>query len=428
MAAFGLEVDRAGLLHRLEGARPEFQAQDVALPRQQLIVDVETRHRLQVRVDNGVGDERGETGGGIDAVLDVVQGCRTDLQAVLVALVPLRDAGIEIPAVVIEACRCRDSLRILEGELLELLEADDDIGDLDAGVVNVVLHLDGIAAVLEGSHERVTEGGVTEMTDVRGLVRIDGRVFDNRFLGPRGRRRKRSRQAQAGEEERRSLEEDVEIAVRRGFDPGHAWDRAERGGELLRDRPRRFAQAAGQVERHGRSEITQRAVGRILNRNRQVGVGDAVKPGKSVAHTRPDLFMKRKNHVAGSLTRSKACGTLTLSDPHAFVMVDAGIGRLLISSLHQGIADVSPNRLEFYENWLSPTGMRDGRIGLAPLGAVLSFVHREEAPANDADCRARRPLRRRLDLCRFVRVSPLVYPSSSRPACARGPRSVWASA
>jgi hypothetical protein len=64
-------------------------------------------------------------------------------------------------------------------------------------------------------------------------------------------------------------------------------------------------------------------------------------------------------------------------------MVDAGIGRLLISSLHQGIADVTPNRLEFYENWLSPKGMRDGRIGLAPLGAVLSFVHREEAPAND---------------------------------------------
>ena len=63
-------------------------------------------------------------------------------------------------------------------------------------------------------------------------------------------------------------------------------------------------------------------------------------------------------------------------------MVDAGIGRLLISSLHQGIADVSPTRLEFYEVWLSPSGMRDGRIGLAPLGAVLSFLHREEPPAN----------------------------------------------
>ena len=64
-------------------------------------------------------------------------------------------------------------------------------------------------------------------------------------------------------------------------------------------------------------------------------------------------------------------------------MVDAGIGRLLISSLHQGIADVSPTRLDFYENWLSPAGMRDGRIGLAPLGAVLSFLHREEPPANE---------------------------------------------
>jgi hypothetical protein len=72
-------------------------------------------------------------------------------------------------------------------------------------------------------------------------------------------------------------------------------------------------------------------------------------------------------------------------------MVDAGIGRLLISSLHQGIADVTPSRLEFYEEWLSPKGMRDGRIGLAPLGAVLSFVHREEAPTNDEIvCRAGR--------------------------------------
>ncbi|MEO8679432.1 MAG: hypothetical protein ABI665_10325 [Vicinamibacterales bacterium] len=40
-------------------------------------------------------------------------------------------------------------------------------------------------------------------------------------------------------------------------------------------------------------------------------------------------------------------------------------------------------RLEFYENWLSPAGMRDGRIGLAPLGAVLSFLHREEPPINE---------------------------------------------
>lgn len=63
-------------------------------------------------------------------------------------------------------------------------------------------------------------------------------------------------------------------------------------------------------------------------------------------------------------------------------MVDVGIGRLLIASLHQGIADISPTRLEFYESWLRPGGLRDGRMGLAPLGAVLSFLHREEPPAD----------------------------------------------
>jgi hypothetical protein len=58
-------------------------------------------------------------------------------------------------------------------------------------------------------------------------------------------------------------------------------------------------------------------------------------------------------------------------------MVDAGIGRLLVASLHQGIADIAPERLPFYENWLTPPGLRDGKFGLAPLHAVLSFLRLE---------------------------------------------------
>jgi hypothetical protein len=53
---------------------------------------------------------------------------------------------------------------------------------------------------------------------------------------------------------------------------------------------------------------------------------------------------------------------------------------MLVASLHQGIADLIPTRIEFYENWLNPTGMRDGRIGLAPLAAVLSFLRQEGEP------------------------------------------------
>lgn len=58
-------------------------------------------------------------------------------------------------------------------------------------------------------------------------------------------------------------------------------------------------------------------------------------------------------------------------------MRDAGIGRVLVAALHQGIADLLPTRLEFYESWFNPTGLRDGSIGLAPLTAVLSFLRRE---------------------------------------------------
>jgi bacteriochlorophyll 4-vinyl reductase len=58
-------------------------------------------------------------------------------------------------------------------------------------------------------------------------------------------------------------------------------------------------------------------------------------------------------------------------------MVDAGIGRLLVASLHQGIADIAPERLPFYEHWLTPTGLRGGKLGLAPLHAVLSFLRLE---------------------------------------------------
>jgi hypothetical protein len=53
------------------------------------------------------------------------------------------------------------------------------------------------------------------------------------------------------------------------------------------------------------------------------------------------------------------------------------IGRVLVASLHQAIGDILPNRLEFYENWLNVSGLREGTIGLAPLSAVLGFLRTE---------------------------------------------------
>jgi len=69
-------------------------------------------------------------------------------------------------------------------------------------------------------------------------------------------------------------------------------------------------------------------------------------------------------------------------------MSEPRIGRVLVASLHQAIADVLPNRLEFYENWLSVSGLREGTIGLAPLFAVLSFLRTEGAAYEQITTRA----------------------------------------
>lgn len=58
-------------------------------------------------------------------------------------------------------------------------------------------------------------------------------------------------------------------------------------------------------------------------------------------------------------------------------MSEPRIGRFLVAGLHQSIAEIVPDRLEFYENWLSVSGLREGRIGLAQLMAVFSFLRLE---------------------------------------------------
>jgi bacteriochlorophyll 4-vinyl reductase len=69
-------------------------------------------------------------------------------------------------------------------------------------------------------------------------------------------------------------------------------------------------------------------------------------------------------------------------------MREDGVGRVLVASLHQSIADTMPTRLGFYENWLSAGGLREGTIGLAPLYAVLSFLRQEGAAYNVITMRA----------------------------------------
>jgi hypothetical protein len=69
-------------------------------------------------------------------------------------------------------------------------------------------------------------------------------------------------------------------------------------------------------------------------------------------------------------------------------MTEARIGRLLGACLHQAIFDVLPDRLEFYEHFLRPDGLREGTIGLAPMTAVVGFLRTEGAAYDPVMARA----------------------------------------
>lgn len=50
----------------------------------------------------------------------------------------------------------------------------------------------------------------------------------------------------------------------------------------------------------------------------------------------------------------------------------------MAAALHEAVASQLPMRLEFYEHWLKPAGLREGRVGVASFQAVLSFLRRED--------------------------------------------------
>src|SRR5579885_2161008 len=99
----------------------------------------------------------------------------------LVLLVPLRNARIKVPAVVIKsrmACELHDFLARL---LLQMYEPDDDISHLHASIVDVVLDIHFPVRESKQANERITQDCVSQMPDMRGFIGIDTRMLDENF-------------------------------------------------------------------------------------------------------------------------------------------------------------------------------------------------------------------------------------------------------
>src|SRR5262249_46653185 len=69
--------------------------------------------------------------------------------------------------------------RAVEREAADLQEADGEVRDLHPGIVDVVLDLDRLAEKPQAPDQGVAEHGVAEVSNVRGLVRVDVRVLDD---------------------------------------------------------------------------------------------------------------------------------------------------------------------------------------------------------------------------------------------------------
>ena len=101
--ALGLEVEDLLLFEQFERRVPEVQMKDLALARQEVVLDVEAVHGLKMSAQDRSRDQLGNFGDLVAAALDGVQRIGASLQMLLVLLVPLRDARVEIPAVIVEA-------------------------------------------------------------------------------------------------------------------------------------------------------------------------------------------------------------------------------------------------------------------------------------------------------------------------------------
>ncbi len=101
-------------------------------------------------------------------------------------------------------------------------------------------------------------------------------------------------------------------------------------------------------------------------------------------HDQAALVLTAKpSRLAAGQNRGRRGPTL-----HEPIMTEARIGRLLAACLHGAIAERLPQRLEFYEHWLTSDGLRDGNIGQAPISAVLGFLRTEGAAYDEVTFRA----------------------------------------
>ena len=91
----------------------------------------------------------------------------------------MSDPGVKVPAVIIELRPGNQVANFGGGFLLDVEKAENHVGDLYSGVINIILHFHVVAGVAQQARESVSQDGVAKVPDVRGFIGIDAGVLDD---------------------------------------------------------------------------------------------------------------------------------------------------------------------------------------------------------------------------------------------------------
>ena len=261
------------LAEQLEGLTPEAERDDVRLPGEQVVGDVESAHGREVSIDDPLREVLDENRGLVAPFLNLAQHGAPPIEEVRVGLIPRGDRDIDARAVVVE--------RLARQRFdAELANPDHDVRDLDSGVVDVVVHLHGAAGAPEDTGNGVADARVAQMPDVSRLVGIGGRVLDERLPGGRLREVDLARCLEIGRrrEHRRRPGTFVEMGVdvARGGHCPCAYPRHARRLQVCRqvggDGDRGTTQDTCEPERRRRRPVAELRARRALDHHLESGV------------------------------------------------------------------------------------------------------------------------------------------------------------
>src|SRR5258708_339248 len=246
------------------------QVKNLTFARQEIVFDVEAVHGFEMAAQDSSRDEFGDGGGFAGGVLDGVECLAASLKIFLGFGVPLRDAGVEVPAVVVEARLLRERFDFDAGLLFDMREANDHVGDLHSGVVDVVLDVDFPARITQQTNEGVAEDGVAQVSDVGGFVGIDAGVLDQNLS--RGNVGSRFLVGGEGGGHPGAVDFNVQVSRPRDREFGDAFDRTDLGANFFGNAKRSAAQRLGEGENRD-GKVSQLDFRRVLNHGS--GQGDA---------------------------------------------------------------------------------------------------------------------------------------------------------